>query len=202
MRDAMTGQSILWRRLDQPGHDAARLWFQDPHWHLAGAAVFIEDRQPCRLDYQIYCDTAWNTVHCKVTGWVGGRSVELEIGVDPARRWRINGTECAAVAGCFDVDLSFTPATNLLPIRRLQLPVGKGAGVRAAWLRFPPFALKPLEQTYRRMSASIYRYETLDGTFSKDLTVNDAGFISHYPEMWKMEGGGSSNASCLREDDD
>jgi hypothetical protein len=48
----MIGQSILWRKLDQPGHDSARLWFQDPYWHLAGTAIFVEDRRPCRLDYQ------------------------------------------------------------------------------------------------------------------------------------------------------
>lgn len=185
----MIGENILWRRVDQPGHDSARLWFQDPYWHLVGAAIFIEDRQPCRLDYQVYCDVAWNTVLGKVNGWVGDKTVELEFTADTNQHWRLNQTECIAVAGCIDIDLSFTPATNLLPIRRLLLPIGEEASVRAAWLRFPTFTLEPLEQTYRRVGAETYRYKTLSGKFVKELKVNGAGFVTRYPGFWKIEEG-------------
>ena len=109
--------------------------------------------------------------------------------VDSAQHWRLNDTECVVVAGCIDIDLSFTPATNLLPIRRLQLPIGNEAVVRAAWLRFPTFTLEPLEQTYRRAGAKSYRYETLAGKFDKDLVVNDAGFVTQYPGFWEIEEG-------------
>lgn len=187
----MIGQTILWRRVDQPGHDSARLWFQEPYWHLAGAAVFIEDRRPCRLEYRVLCDPGWKTIHGKVTGWVGDMTVELEFEADADRRWRLNETECAAVEGCIDVDLSFTPATNLLPIRRLQLPVGKEANVRAAWLRFPTLTLVPLDQTYRRLDAVTYRYESLSGKFVKNLKVNEAGFVTRYPGFWRIEGADS-----------
>jgi hypothetical protein len=185
----MIGQSILWRRVDQPGHDSARLWFQDPYWHLVGTAIFIEDQRPCRLDYQVFCDAAWNTVLGKVNGWVGDKTVELEFNADTNQHWRLNEMECIAVAGCIDIDLSFTPATNILPIRRLQLPIGKAAGVRAAWLRFPTFTLEPLEQSYRRVGAETYRYKTLGGKFVKELKVNEAGFVTRYPGYWKIEEG-------------
>ena len=42
--------AMLWRRLDQPGHDAVRLVFHDAQWHLTGTAVFVEALEPCRLD--------------------------------------------------------------------------------------------------------------------------------------------------------
>lgn len=185
----MIRHSILWRRLDQPGHDSARLWFEDPYWHLEGTAIFVEDRRPSRLNYRVYCDTTWKTVLGKVTGWVGETTVNLEFAADATRYWRLNDMECAAVAGCIDVDLSFTPATNLLPIRRLQLHVGNEAEVRIAWLRFPTFTLEPLEQTYRRVGAEKYRYETLGGEFIKDLKVNNVGFVTHYPGFWQIEEG-------------
>jgi hypothetical protein len=44
--------------------------------------------------------------------------------------------ECGAGEGCLDIDLGFSPSTNLLPIRRLTLAVGEAATVRAAWLPF------------------------------------------------------------------
>jgi len=53
----MTDQSILWRRVDHPGHEFARLFCQDSEWHLEGTAVFTHDRRPCKLDYTIICDS-------------------------------------------------------------------------------------------------------------------------------------------------
>ena len=53
-----TDQSILWRRLDQPGHESARLFFQDSLWHLTGTAVFTHHQQPCRLDYLVVCNAS------------------------------------------------------------------------------------------------------------------------------------------------
>jgi hypothetical protein len=185
----MIDQTILWRRLDQPGHEAARLSFHAPEWRLTGSAVFAHERQPCRLDYRITCDVAWQTVSARVSGWVGPQAIEVELVVDPARRWWANGTEQPGVAGCIDLDLNFSPSTNLLPIRRLELAVGQGAEVTAAWLRFPSFALEPLQQRYQRIATDLYRYESGGGTFVRELSVNPAGFIVTYPGFWETDTG-------------
>jgi hypothetical protein len=179
--------SILWRRLDRPGHESARLSSHGPTWRLAGAAVFAHDRQPCRLDYHVLCDAQWRTVSARVAGWVGGAAVELELAADSDRRWRVNGTECPAVAGCIDLDLNFSPSTNLLPIRRLGLGIGEEAEVRAAWLRFPGFALEPLSQLYRRTAEETYRYESAGGAFVAELQVNMAGLVITYPNFCAAE---------------
>lgn len=183
----MSNQSILWRRLDQLGLESARLFFQHSHWHLTGTAVFAHDQQPCRLDYMIACNSEWQTLSGKVAGWVGNKNVEIELSVDSARRWRLNGAECLAVAGCIDLDLNFSPSTNLLPIRRLDLALGQEVQVKAAWLRFPSFTLEPLEQLYRRIEAATYRYESAGGRFVTELEVNTAGFVTRYPNFWQVE---------------
>jgi hypothetical protein len=133
------------------------------------------------------CDAAWQTFSGKVSGWIGNQTVEIELAVDAARRWRLNGAECPEVAGCIDLDLNFSPSTNLLPIRRLGLAIGHEAAVRAAWLRFPSFTLEPLEQRYRRLDAATYRYESAGGRFVTELQVNSAGFVTHYPGFWHIE---------------
>jgi hypothetical protein len=183
----VSDQVILWRRLDQPGHEAARLSFQDPSWQLTGSAVFAEQQQPCRLDYRLVCDATWQTRSATVSGWVGHRKIAIEVAVDSVQRWWVNGTECPGVAGCIDLDLNFSPVTNMLPIRRLELAVGQATEVRAAWLRFPSFALEPLRQTYRRIAVATYRYGAGGGTFVRDLTVNAAGFVTSYPDFWECE---------------
>jgi hypothetical protein len=183
----MAEETILWRRLDLPGHDAARLLPLESGWHLTGTAVFSSDGRPCRLDYIVVCDQDWRTLSGRVTGWLGADLVEVELSAE-AGRWWVNGLECPAAAGCSDLDLEFSPSTNLLPIRRLGLAVGAEAPVRSAWLRFPGLTLEPLDQVYRRTGDSTYRYESSGGAFVGDLRVNAAGFVVDYPGLWQAEG--------------
>jgi hypothetical protein len=119
---------------------------------------------------------------------VGNQTIDIELAVDSARRWKLDGAACPEIADCIDLDLNFSPSTNLLPIRRLNLVIGEEAKVRAAWLRFPSFALEPLEQLYRRIDALTYRYESAGGKFVADLHVNSAGFVTGYPNFCQVEG--------------
>lgn len=185
----MSDRSILWRRLDRAGHEAARLSWQDPHWRLAGTALFAHEGRGCRVDYSVTCDADWRTTSGRVVGWIGDATVEIELHVDAAGRWLLNGSDCPAVAGCVDLDLNWSPSTNLLPIRRLRLGVGQEASVRAAWLRFPSFALEPLEQRYRRLDATTYRYESAGGQFVAELEVDGDGLVTRYPGFCEVESG-------------
>jgi hypothetical protein len=180
--------SILWRRLDRPGHEATRVITDGSLRQLAGTAVFEHEQQPCRLDYLVACDTGWQTQMGRISGWIGSRLIEAEVLVDSARHWRLNQKDCPDVTGCIDLDLNFSPSTNLLPIRRLDLAVGKEAIVRAAWLRFPSFTLEPLEQLYRRTGVSTYRYQS--GSFTADLEVNEVGLVTSYGGAWQAEASG------------
>jgi hypothetical protein len=177
---------VVWRRSDWPGHEAARLVEREAGWELSGTAVFLHETHACRLDYVVACDVAWRTVATQVTGWVGHDAIDIAITVDTGGRWWMNNRECPDVAGCVDIDLNFSPSTNLLPIRRLRLQVGQAADVAAAWLRFPSFALERFEQTYRRLGPTAYRYQSAGG-FSADLDVDDAGFVTRYADVWRAE---------------
>lgn len=183
----MQAESVLWRRLDQPGHEAARLVFHAPFWQLSGTAVYAEAGEICRIEYQVTCDAAWATLHADLRGWAGGRRITRAISVSPQRRWRLDGRECGTVEGCVDLDLAFSPATNLLAIRRLALPVGRSAPVRAAWLRFPEATLEPLDQVYHRTASESYHFESEGGAFAAQLEVSPSGFVTRYPGLWERE---------------
>ena len=182
-----TSCSILWRRLDQPGHEAAFLVRRQGGWELAGSSVFAYGAVPVRLDYLIVCDGRWQTCSVQIRGWVGATPIALDLAVDETRHWQQNAVERPAVAGCIDVDLGFSPATNLLPIRRLELAVARAADVRAAWLGFPSLSLEPLNQRYERTGLTTYHYESAGGEFRTELEVNAAGFVTRYPGLWQAE---------------
>jgi hypothetical protein len=178
---------MLWRRFDLPGHEIATLEDLGEGWKISGTAIFASEQGPCKLDYAVSCDPGWQTKAAQISGIVGGNRVSLIVSADAERRWHLNGVECGAVQGCIDIDLGFSPSTNLLPIRRLALDTGQEAAVKAAWLPFPSFRFEPLPQLYRREGDRAWHYESRGGAFVRKLEVNSAGFVTSYPGLWESE---------------
>jgi hypothetical protein len=184
----MSGRStIFWQRLDVPGHEIAELVRAGDGWELRGVAMFAHDEKPCRLDYTIECDARWRTQRVGVRGQAGELPLALELTRSARAEWHVDGEPIGALRHCIDVDLGFSPSTNLLPIRRLELAIGDRAVVRAAWVRFPTLALEVLEQVYTRLGSDSYRHESAGGTFQRDLTVSDEGWVTDYPGFWRSE---------------
>jgi len=183
----MKVHTVVWKRHDLPGHEVCRVLQRDASWEVVGVAVLVYERQACRLDYVIDCDRQWVTRSAVVRGWVGDQTIDTTVVRATGGRWQLNGRIVEEVAGCSDIDLNFSPSTNLLPIRRLELAVGATATVRAAWLRFPSFALEPLDQSYTRLGMGCYRNESAGGRFVAEVTVDEMGLVIDYGEIWSRE---------------
>lgn len=178
---------MRWRRLDLPGQDEARLHSEPGSRHLEGHAEFIDGTNRWELGYTVSCTPDWTTTRAMVKGHSGRGSIEAKVVRSAAGGWTLNGAPVPAVAGSTDVDLAFTPATNLLALRRLDLAVGQEAEVVAAWLTFPEFSLIPLRQRYRRISQTAYDYSAPDLPFAGILTVNPEGFVLDYAGLWRVD---------------
>lgn len=180
-------QTALWRRIDSPGHDVCGLWKLDEGWRLRGTAVFWHVDMPCHLNYDVECDASWTTRSVVVEGWIGSTAVNVSILPLPDQRWNFNGTEHPDVRGLVDVDLGFTPATNLIQLRRLRLDVGHESDAPAVYLDFPDLVLVRLEQRYRHITPDEYDYQAPQFSYTAVLKVSDRGFITHYPGLWEIE---------------
>jgi hypothetical protein len=177
--------SILWRRLDLEGHDACLLCATEIGWRLNGHALFLHDGRPCSLAYSAECDADWRTCSAGVEGFLGTQTLRYEVERLADGRWILNGAEQAEVAGLVDIDLGFTPATNLLAIRRFDLAVGEATPAPAAYLAFPELRLERLDQNYRRLDDGRYAYAAPKFGYDQVLEASPVGFIVDYPGLWK-----------------
>ena len=186
MAHVITG-AILWRRLDAAGHEACRLVQRQGGWDLEGTAAYQHEGAPACLAYKVECDNAWVTRQGHVRGWIGEQPLDITVTRSAQGRWALNGQVIDGLEGCFDLDLGFTPSTNLLQLRRIALGVGDAADVPVAWLDVDAVALDRLQQRYERRAAEIYWYEAPRFDYSGLLQVNGVGFVEKYPDLWETD---------------
>jgi len=158
-------------------------------WRLTGEVKAGQTGLAARLCYAIDCDPGWRTRSAVIEGEAGGLPVRFALSADGEGRWACDGAPAPTLDGALDIDLGFTPATNTLPIRRLDLAVGGQAPVRSAWLRFPELRLEPLEQLYTREAERRFRYHALvDGEpFVARLDTDVFGRVVYYEGLWVAE---------------
>jgi hypothetical protein len=171
--------ALLWQASDG-GSELCVLERADRGWRLRGTVLTHEAERPIELRYTVTVDPHWATTDVEVlVSLAGGEPREVaELG----GLW--SGTERPPeYRDCVDVDLSFTPATNTLPIRRLALDVGEAAEIHVAWLVWPELRVQPARQRYARVAKDRYRYTQDD--FEADLVVDDQGLVLEYEGLWR-----------------
>jgi uncharacterized protein len=178
--------SMLWRRLDLPGHDACGLARDGAGWSLRGTAAFLHPAGPASIAYAVRCDSRWQTVSAEIKGLLGGRRVGYSV-AHRGRRWSLNGQSIAGLEHLVDLDLGFTPATNLQQIRRVPMPEGVAVALPVAWLDLDAGTLTQLPQIYERRSDTLLRYEAPSVGYQDLLELAPSGFIRKYPGLWEAE---------------
>jgi uncharacterized protein len=135
--------------------------------------------------YRIVCDKLWRVRKVEI-GQIGdGHAVELA--GDGAGNW-VDGSASPLpkLASAIDVDISVTPFTNTLPIRRLDLKAGQSADILAVYVQLPGQTVTTDRQRYTCLEPNRrYRYESLDSDFTRDIEVDDDGLVVIYPGLFR-----------------
>ena len=111
-----SSSSMLWRRMDVPGHDACCLRQEADGWNLQGTAVFRHQAGPAQIHYVVRCDSRWRTIFGRIHGFIGQIGLDHII-IRQSGLWKLNGVPVAGLGHLLDFDLGFTPATNLIQLR-------------------------------------------------------------------------------------
>src|SRR5690606_7762361 len=149
-----------------------------------GIVLSRAEESPQQIHYTVAGSLDWVTRAVQVTSIEGRHIRRLQLERDQAGVWRMDGEALLEFEGISDVDLQITPATNTLPIRRLQLGVGESRGTDALWIRFPDLTLERLPQRYACAADNRFTYESRGGAFRADLDVDDEGVVVRYGDIW------------------
>ena len=174
-RSAMT--TYRWRGLGSGGLE--HLDLLPRHDRLRARSVV--DLGPVRLEYAMELDASWTFLVLRLRASDGR---QLDVSRDDDGGWWVDGAARPDLADAVDVDLSFSPFTNALPIRRLDLAVGAAADIVTAYVDGDTFRVSPDPQRYTRVDADRYVYESRDGDFHREISVDADGLVVDYPGLF------------------
>jgi hypothetical protein len=180
-----TVSSGLWQWLQSPGLERFELVRAADDWIFRGTILTLAGNAATEAKYEIVCDRSFRTRRANVSVRDATGERTLQIATENGQ-WYANGRENHTVIGAIDIDLGWSPSTNTLPIKRLQLEIGQTSGeFLAAWVRFPDLTLQPLSQEYVRLAERQYRYSSRGGAFTANLLVDDEDLVLDYEGFWQ-----------------
>jgi hypothetical protein len=154
-----------------------------------GVVIGVEGSVQFRIRYEIRCDARWRVREVSVA-LLTSDNVSVRLLTDGEGHWIMPDGK-PVLDGCSDVDISVTPFTNTLPIRRLGLGPGESADLEVAYVDVPGMRVEPTRQRYtcleRGEYGGLYRYEDegLFHGFTADLPVDADGLVLDYPGLFR-----------------
>jgi hypothetical protein len=176
---------VRWRDWSGEGLEHLVLDERPDGVHAASVVVGEADGEVFAAWYRIECDAGWRVRQCRI-GRVGHDS-PIELTSDGAGAW-LDGSRRPRheLAGAFDVDITATPFTNTLPIRRLSLREGEASTIVAVYVRLPELTVTTSRQRYTCLERGRhYRYESLESAFTRELEVDADGLVVTYPDLFR-----------------
>jgi len=174
--------TILWQDVETGALDRCRMEAGRDGLRLSGI-VLTPAHGP--LDVRYLVEAGPDGLTRRVELELDGGTTRRVLLADGAGRWRWEGgQELPEVAGSLDVDLTVTPATNTLPIRRLAaLEAGQAADLQMAWVQFPGLEVLASAQRYQRLAADRWHFST--GDFHAELLVDPDGLVLDYGGLFR-----------------
>ena len=179
----------MWAPWEGPGLEHLRLVTSGSGIVANGLVIGLEAGRPFRISYEIRCDGRWRVREVRVATPDSERPV-IELLANGEGRWNGRGGEpLPELDGCIDVDISATPFTNTLPIRRLGLEPGESEELVVTYVRVPELLVGPERQRYGCLEAQVdgglYRLEALPSGFTAELPVDADGLVIDYPGLFR-----------------
>ncbi len=176
------GLDIRWRPLAGQGIEHLTLSLTAQGLRADAVLVGEHDGRPYGASYAILLDDAFCVLAFTITATNGsGLSLARRAG-----RWLdVEGRHLPGFDECIDIDLTGTPFTNTLPIRRESWEIGQRRSFTMLFVPFDSFEPVVAEQAYTCLAPRLFRFETADGSFTADLPLDEHGLVLDYPHLFE-----------------
>jgi len=183
----MRQRDMIWNAADGIGSEYLILTADDTGIVVDSVIFATRDAEPARVHYELRCDPGWCIREVTVAvAKPGSDPRTLRLTSDGRGHWTDgDGTALPRFDGCIDIDISATPFTNTLPIRRLRLEPGQVEPIRVLFIHVPTLEIEPWDQRYTGLATDRVRYESIGSDFMRELEIDEAGLVVDYPGLFR-----------------
>lgn len=167
-----------WRPLDASGLEHFRIE-QTPSGFTFRSAL-VTPQSGIFYEGRLDPDWTFRTLSIRHTD-----NATLDLASDGEGNWSANASPRADLKGCIDIDLSGSPFTNSLPIRRTTWRLDAPHHFEMAWIDLEALTVHRAAQIYTKLSENRFHYRSPDSGFEAEITVDDDGFVRWYPSLFE-----------------
>jgi hypothetical protein len=142
------------------------------------------DNKIYKVTYRIITNQNWETVFLEINTRLNNENRVVQFEGDGKGNWTNGDLKIDFLTGCIDVDISLTPFTNTLPIRRLNLKENETATINVIYFDILNHQIKPVPQRYTRISSTEYHYQNVVDDFEATIRVDESGLVIDYPSLF------------------
>lgn len=147
--------------------------------------IGFEDAIPFQMHYRLRCLENYQVfrVDMSLSGHRGLSLTRRHTG----QWWGDQNERLPILDGCYDIDITATPFTNTLPIRRLEWQPGKSRSLEMVYIHIPELTIERATQQYtcleKNEQGSLFEFRQQD--FSAILPIDADGFVQNYPNLFR-----------------
>jgi uncharacterized protein len=182
-------RKVIWSNLTNTGLEHLYLLCDDEQISADGIVLGVKEDVTFRIHYEVRCDSKWR-VRKVIVNSLDENKQTIKLTSDGLGNWTDEFSKTISeLEGCLDIDISVTPFTNTLPIRRLNFNRGASSELQVAYVAVPEMQMSVERQRYTCLelneAGSKYKFESLDGEFTAILSVDTDGLVEDYPNLFK-----------------
>jgi uncharacterized protein len=185
----MLPTEVIWKPNTGVGYEHLRIREGTNRIHVNSIVIGkLDDTSITRIQYEIVLDSNWITR--EVSLGIMGEEGALHLSSDGKGNWENESNELIPeLFGCIDIDISCTPFTNALPIRRLSYTPMEPQSIPVVYFSAHELTYRRVQQQYTLLEnhgdSSLYQYQA--GAFVENITVDANGLVLNYPDLFVRE---------------
>ena len=179
-------KTIIWEAIAWKGRERCQIAYLDNRYIVKSELNGRLEKTSFNLQYKLEINAGWNIESVHIDSMQNTKKL-VNLGKDAKSRWINEQSEpLIEFSNCTDIDISLSPFTNTLPIRRLTFDRQSREAITVIYIDLPSGEIKPMKQWYTKLKNRRYKYEDETG-YTNTITVDENGFVIDYPNLFERK---------------
>jgi hypothetical protein len=156
---------------------------EKPEGIFVESTIINHGEKPFTIKYSLNCEQSWKVKTLNLELVETKEKIKLDS--DRYGNWSNASGIIPRLHGAIDVDITATPFTNTLPIRRLKLGEKQHAEISVVYIKIPKLSVDIDLQRYTCLSKNTFLFEQINSNFARKIETDKDGLVVTYPGLFK-----------------